>query len=126
MYAPPRRSFRALPSAPYRSQVFPSENGIVARSSMTPLILLFFFFFSSRRRHTRSDRDWSSDVCSSDLRKIFNFSYPQDQFTGCLVPSLIPAFKGDSTSAYARFAPTAFCLPRQFREIGRASCRERV
>src|SRR5206468_9330130 len=25
-------------------------------------------FFSSRRRHTRSDRDWSSDVCSSDLR----------------------------------------------------------
>src|SRR5216683_3727665 len=31
-------------------------------------MMLFFFFFSSRRRHTRSDRDWSSDVCSSDLR----------------------------------------------------------
>src|SRR5690554_7090169 len=30
--------------------------------------LLQFFFFSSRRRHTRSLRDWSSDVCSSDLR----------------------------------------------------------
>src|SRR5206468_5571047 len=30
----------------------------------------FFFFFSSRRRHTRSDRDWSSDVCSSDLRGV--------------------------------------------------------
>src|SRR3989440_9038850 len=29
--------------------------------------LASFFFFSSRRRHTRSDRDWSSDVCSSDL-----------------------------------------------------------
>src|SRR5258707_5756995 len=28
----------------------------------------FFFFFSSRRRHTRYWRDWSSDVCSSDLR----------------------------------------------------------
>src|SRR6266536_4483606 len=28
---------------------------------------LAFFFFSSRRRHTRSTRDWSSDVCSSDL-----------------------------------------------------------
>src|SRR3712207_7016452 len=27
----------------------------------------FFFFFSSRRRHTRYLRDWSSDVCSSDL-----------------------------------------------------------
>src|SRR5436305_8205305 len=29
--------------------------------------LCFFFFFSSRRRHTRCGRDWSSDVCSSDL-----------------------------------------------------------
>src|SRR5256884_7817636 len=28
---------------------------------------IFFFFFSSRRRHTRCSRDWSSDVCSSDL-----------------------------------------------------------
>src|SRR2546421_363760 len=28
---------------------------------------VLMFFFSSRRRHTRSDRDWSSDVCSSDL-----------------------------------------------------------
>src|SRR2546429_5539750 len=27
------------------------------------------FFFSSRRRHTRCSRDWSSDVCSSDLRR---------------------------------------------------------
>src|SRR3712207_7231176 len=27
----------------------------------------FYFFFSSRRRHTRYWRDWSSDVCSSDL-----------------------------------------------------------
>src|SRR5690606_40516923 len=27
-----------------------------------------YFFFSSRRRHTRFSRDWSSDVCSSDLR----------------------------------------------------------
>src|SRR6266542_2037708 len=29
---------------------------------------MFFFFFSSRRRHTRCYRDWSSDVCSSDLQ----------------------------------------------------------
>src|SRR5699024_11818453 len=29
--------------------------------------LITSFFFSSRRRHTRSKRDWSSDVCSSDL-----------------------------------------------------------
>src|SRR5258707_10667834 len=31
------------------------------------LHLFAFFFFSSRRRHTRYWRDWSSDVCSSDL-----------------------------------------------------------
>src|SRR5215208_7400996 len=29
-----------------------------------------FFFFSSRRRHTRWPRDWSSDVCSSDLDSL--------------------------------------------------------
>src|SRR5699024_11568290 len=34
-------------------------------------IVVVFFFFSSRRRHTRSKRDWSSDVCSSDLYSIF-------------------------------------------------------
>src|SRR5699024_11349644 len=31
------------------------------------LYCIVSFFFSSRRRHTRSKRDWSSDVCSSDL-----------------------------------------------------------
>src|SRR6266704_6586150 len=31
---------------------------------------MIFFFFSSRRRHTRSKRDWSSDVCSSDLADV--------------------------------------------------------
>src|SRR5690606_39832266 len=33
------------------------------------LAVLYFFFFSSRRRHTRFSRDWSSDVCSSDLER---------------------------------------------------------
>src|SRR2546421_11083601 len=42
--------------------LFSSLNRL-SRSSIN----IFFFFFSSRRRHTRSDRDWSSDVCSSDL-----------------------------------------------------------
>src|SRR2546430_3575899 len=31
------------------------------------------FFFSSRRRHTRFDCDWSSDVCSSDLKTVTAF-----------------------------------------------------
>src|SRR5690606_40222823 len=30
----------------------------------------YLFFFSSRRRHTRFSRDWSSDVCSSDLAAL--------------------------------------------------------
>src|SRR2546429_3546377 len=40
-----------------------------ARLSMTVTV----FFFSSRRRHTRCSRDWSSDVCSSDLHKGIHF-----------------------------------------------------
>src|SRR2546429_777189 len=36
-------------------------------NSLISRLVLFFFFFSSRRRHTRCSRDWSSDVCSSDL-----------------------------------------------------------
>src|SRR5687768_17930199 len=39
------------------------ENYVDKRSGGT-----LFFFFSSRRRHTGCSRDWSSDVCSSDLR----------------------------------------------------------
>src|SRR6266498_3630919 len=35
-------------------------------------MIIFFFFFSSRRRHTRCGRDWSSDVCSSDLEVVAN------------------------------------------------------
>src|SRR5215475_15475527 len=34
------------------------------------MFFFFFFFFSSRRRHTRFSRDWSSDVCSSDLHVV--------------------------------------------------------
>src|SRR5690606_40422463 len=34
------------------------------------------FFFSSRRRHTRFSRDWSSDVCSSDLELIASGAMP--------------------------------------------------
>src|SRR5690606_24572922 len=36
------------------------------------------FFFSSRRRHTRFSRDWSSDVCSSDLLRVENAKAGQD------------------------------------------------
>src|SRR5215813_2135679 len=38
--------------------------------SMDQVIVDGIFFFSSRRRHTRCGRDWSSDVCSSDLHNV--------------------------------------------------------
>src|SRR5699024_12209595 len=43
-------------------------------------------FFSSRRRHTRSKRDWSSDVCSSDLHVILNISF---QIESGLIPLMV-------------------------------------
>src|SRR5206468_7875725 len=60
------------------------------------LLFLFFFFFSSRRRHTRSDRDWSSDVCSSDLvglpmpGNLWNrCSFPADKATWIFHPNSV-------------------------------------
>src|SRR5438445_3628187 len=43
---------------------------IGTRSIATGTCCWLSFFFSSRRRHTRYWRDWSSDVCSSDLRVL--------------------------------------------------------
>src|SRR5438105_5184882 len=63
-------------------------------SNTTPRMCLSYrrsissFFFSSRRRHTRSTRDWSSDVCSSDLYPgspalARAFLRPQDRLLAC-------------------------------------------
>src|SRR2546430_7832329 len=46
-----------------------NSNGQWALQIVVEIPLLFFF--SSRRRHTRFDCDWSSDVCSSDLRRFW-------------------------------------------------------
>src|SRR5437879_3484547 len=40
---------------------------------------MYFFFFSSRRRHTRYIGDWSSDVCSSDLRRLVQAQLVDDR-----------------------------------------------
>src|SRR3712207_5406167 len=48
--------------------------------------MIIFFFFSSRRRHTRYWRDWSSDVCSSDLEAFFD--RPHDEILRTVAPSL--------------------------------------
>src|SRR5690554_1024854 len=57
-----------------------------------PACLCFFFFFSSRRRHTRCGRDWSSDVCSSDLsRSDASATSPYSSKTFSKI-SLLPSF----------------------------------
>src|SRR5690625_7153464 len=48
-----------------------------------------FFFFSSRRRHTRWPRDWSSDVCSSDLSGIQVFSPDGQRLLDLPVPEKV-------------------------------------
>src|SRR5690606_39932984 len=68
------------------------------------------FFFSSRRRHTRFSRDWSSDVCSSDLP-----SRAARHATRSKLPLIT------SAQLLRSIAPGA-----KTSKIGRASCRERV
>src|SRR5215813_14828776 len=45
----------------------PAPAHLIERDSNDPFAKSLFCFLSSRRRHTRCGRDWSSDVCSSDL-----------------------------------------------------------
>src|SRR5256885_5381489 len=93
------------------------------------LLCSLCFFFSSRRRHTRLQGDWSSDVCSSDLR--FKASVVGDGITdwfSLMGMAPVPmwnaevhflAWPYEDPEAYWRFSPV-------LQEIGRASCRERV
>src|SRR5699024_11955038 len=94
-----------------------------------------FFFFSSRRRHTRSKRDWSSDVCSSDLVKFlhltgchFVFEVPLDNSLSIFVEKLFDIPYLDLASCIPFLKPVFYgCAPFVFwPQIGRASCRERV
>src|SRR5690625_8004556 len=73
------------------------------------------FFFSSRRRHTRWPRDWSSDVCSSDLGGAGRGCPGQRGATDR--PADHRARAGGGQAAPAERVPG---------EVGRASCRERV
>src|SRR5690606_39730844 len=93
-------------------------------------VLMEAFFFSSGRRHTSFSRDWSSDVCSSDLardpqrivRKLLlrNLSHEIPQYLLRLITRR--AIRG-ARGPQRRPARTA---RRPVPEIGRASCRERV
>src|SRR2546430_4487403 len=91
-------------------------------------LMRVIFFFSSRRRHTRFDCDWSSDVCSSDLRAPLG---PRDRGEGDRGPIdgfLVDAKVRVDRAAYAGGDPAVGerVLQDLAREIGRASCRERV
>src|SRR6266536_1835440 len=56
------------------------------------MYIMSFFFFSSRRRHTRSTRDWSSDVCSSDLACVVaGLAGIATGLPGCRQPPVAPA-----------------------------------
>src|SRR5699024_11510408 len=92
-------------------------------------------FFSSRRRHTRSKRDWSSDVCSSDLDTITSAKNPTDKalpgyrrmnpMVFCGMYPVDANRYNDLREALERLELNDSSL-RYEAEIGRASCRERV
>src|SRR6266536_1386052 len=77
------------------------------------------FFFSSRRRHTRSTRDWSSDVCSSDLDR----DDCRARRSGCGIPRLLPLppqRAARRSSARGRARDPDGLQPRLRRPSGRA------
>src|SRR5436305_7714501 len=95
------------------------------------ILLLAYFFFSSRRRHTRCGRDWSSDVCSSDLTFILDslcaVGRPRPRSRTGSIPASRPDRRNADTGRAgvpARLAQFRIHYPRV--KIGRASCRERV
>src|SRR3712207_6867407 len=91
----------------------------------------YLFFFSSRRRHTRYWRDWSSDVCSSDLAVEFihNFSLVHDDImdNDDLRHGIPTVHKKYGLPLAILSGDILFSKAFQIlSKIGRASCRERV
>src|SRR5256885_15289971 len=87
---------------------------------------MFVFFFSSRRRHTRLQGDWSSDVCSSDLREAVGelpphvrLIRPDDDVDNVDLFRIVDA--GVTIRGTVGLELPRLGVP----EIGRASCRER-
>src|SRR5207249_2912320 len=81
------------------------------------VVVYILFFFSSRRRHTRSKRDWSSDVCSSDLGGTVSFKYDpfgRRIYKSSSTATSVYAYDGDnlveetnsSGAVVARYEPT--------------------
>src|SRR3712207_3648852 len=75
-------------------------------------IACYFFFFSSRRRHTRYWRDWSSDVCSSDLIMLFLHSH------GVGTSRAVRIFRTYGADAIQLISENPYRLARDIRGIG--------
>src|SRR5690606_40900670 len=91
----------------------------------------FGFFFSSRRRHTRFSRDWSSDVCSSDLAERLRVVTTEvcHQESAEVCSDILPdrSYSADELGTRRRLRALPAVTWDPFRsEIGRASCRERA
>src|SRR3712207_9190348 len=89
-------------------------------------MLLICFFFSSRRRHTRYWRDWSSDVCSSDLTAPWMAAGVVPTACRTLTLYVVADALAVGRTARAPAVRAAAVRPRWRFEIGRASCRGRV
>ena len=78
--------------------------------------MLVFFFFKQKTAYEIVDCDWSSDVCSSDLLGLYIFR--DSEKTGVFIILI--------SSIWPTLINTAFGVANVGKEIGRASCRERV
>src|SRR5690606_40546323 len=99
---------------------------------------LSYFFFSSRRRHTRFSRDWSSDVCSSDLRPVGGrdgggggglrqaVALEDVDARARVEGAEAAAERGAPADGVADPAAHGVAQLAVDQQIGRASCRERV
>src|SRR5207249_8141418 len=90
--------------------------------------LFVVVFFPSGRRHTKSKRDWSSDVCSSDLVLYVALSFKRDApATIAVLSSPGPgSLEAESNIEHCGKRRKRIPLQRVAAKIGRASCRERV
>src|SRR5699024_11431144 len=86
-------------------------------------------FCSRRRRHTISKRDWSSDVCSSDLPVTTTAKWIQPKGIALIFAEALPVFEQSKIANFFELKDikehSALRVSRTSLKIGRASCRER-
>ena len=100
--------------------VFQAEDGI--RDVAVTGVQLFF---SSRRRHTRCSRDWSSDVCSSDLLGLdCEMSARPCSSVCCSVSTLLLGVLSPVLSVLAIMSKMSVCTRSEERRVGK-ECRSR-